>query len=307
MPAVMQLASKSVGMTSEEFVKAMENGEISAKKFLPAFTKALREMAAPGLAKAMQTVSLAQKQLTANWKLFKDSIFTSGLGEFFKELFYTLDDFLVILKPIAIFLISTLTTFLRAVLFPIRAAIALIADLIDNVNYYLKKFLGFNLDDVAKTIGKIVGSVLSLIAGGAGLISTFFRGLSRLSIFRIIPTVLGKALEYLRKISPMIDQIIAKLKSLPMIGRLFKAASVGDGAQKASMGSNILNKTLDYGTMVGSVFSSGLVGHISDAIGRMSMENGKVVVDISLKDSAADTLQAQTKTQTTDKILSNVR
>ena len=307
MPAVMQLASKSVGMTSEEFVKAMENGEISAKKFLPAFTNALREMAAPGLAKALQTVSLAQKQLTANWKLFKDSIFTSGLGEFFKELFYTLDDFLVILKPIAVFLISTLTMFLRSVLFPIRLAIAAIADLIDNINYYLKKFLGFDLDDVAKVLGQIAGFILSVLAAGSGLVSAFFKGLTKLGIFRMIPTVLGKAFEYLRKISPMIDKIVAKLRSLPMIGRLFKAASVGDGAQKASMGSNILNKTLDYGTMVGSVFSSGLVGHISDAIGRMSMENGKVVVDISLRDSAADTLQAQTRTQTTDKILSNVR
>ena len=62
MPAVMQIAAKSVNMTTDQFLKAMEEGKISAEEFLPAFSSAMRDLAAPGLDKAFKSVSFAQKE-----------------------------------------------------------------------------------------------------------------------------------------------------------------------------------------------------------------------------------------------------
>ena len=123
MPAVMQIAAKSMGTTTAEFLKAMEEGKVAAEDFLPAFSAAMRELAAPGLDKAFSTVAIAQKRMMAQWELFKKSLFDAGLDKLFKELFNMGEDLMVVLEPLLTFLMSTLTTILRGILWPIRLVI----------------------------------------------------------------------------------------------------------------------------------------------------------------------------------------
>lgn len=295
MPAVMQIAAKSMGMTTKEFLKAMEDGKVAAEDFLPAFSEAMRELAAPGLEKAFKSVSFAQKKMMAEWKLFKNSLFTAGLDKLFKALFHTIEDLLVVMRPFAVFLVSALSAFIRGVLFPIRFVIALIGDLFDLANYYMNKFLGFNLDDVAETIGTVIGTLASLIGGAVGGISKAIRWIvSNSFIFKMIGQAFSIASKYAGKLSSIVSKIVEKLRSIPIIGNMFKGASkeaskLGGGISRERAGS-MLDTFFDKGTMVG-----GLVGganSLSEAI------TGKSVIELMLTDEAKENFKAKTKNET---------
>lgn len=174
MPAVMGIAAKSMNMTTAEFLKAMEQGQITAEKFLPVFTKALRAEAEPGIAKALKTTNVAMKKMIQNGKLLVRALFNAGLGDLFTEIFNMLSDIFRIMEPILALFVSFGTTILRAVIFPIRLAIALVADLIKLIDYAM----GGNLTQVMVVLGKIAGFVATIFGSLVKTIRPIFKAFS---------------------------------------------------------------------------------------------------------------------------------
>ena len=113
------------------------------------------------------------------------------------------------MRPFATFLVSALSAFIRGVLFPIRLVVALIGDLFDLANHYMNKFLGFKLEDVAETIGTIIGSLASLIGGAVGAISKAIRWIVNNSfIFKMIGEAFSVASKYASKLSSIVSRIV---------------------------------------------------------------------------------------------------
>lgn len=162
MPAAMQLAAKSMNMTMSEFTKQMELGKISVDKFMPAFTKAMREMAAPGLAKAMKTMNIAFQKMQANGKLLIDAIFQSGVGELFTDVFNMLSDVFTAMQPVMSMLFSFLSTIIRTVIFPLRLLAALFRDIVVFTDHWLKNTFGVGLNEIFAGIGKVAAYIASI-------------------------------------------------------------------------------------------------------------------------------------------------
>ena len=301
----MQIAAKSMNMTTKEFLKAMEEGKVAAEDFLPAFSEAMRELAAPGLEKAFKSVSFAQKKMMAEWKLFKNALFTAGLDKLFKSLFHTIEDLLVVMKPAMTFLVAALTSFIRAVLFPIKLVLAVVADLFDLIDYYMKKFLGFDLTDVAETLGNIVGVIASLFVGAVGAISKVVRLIVKNSyLFKVIGTGFEIASKYATKLFNIVSKLVDKLKQIPVIGKLFKGDVSGavEGASKAAQrvaAGKRMDTFLDKGAMLGSAVVGGnaLSGLVA----------GKSIVELFLRGDAKEMFDAKTDDKTTERMNVNTR
>lgn len=177
---MLQLAAKSVNMTTQEFTKAMEEGKIAAEDFLPAFTKGLREMAAPGIAKALKTMNTSFQRMMANGKLLIRAIFESGVGELFTQIFNSLSDIFAIMRPIMSFLFGFMSAFIKAVIFPIRLAIALVADLVDLVAKGFQSAFGTSLDSAMAKIGNFFGFLTSIFTGVFNFVGKIVTGLGKL-------------------------------------------------------------------------------------------------------------------------------
>lgn len=183
MPGVLQMAAKSMKMTTEEFLAAMEAGQVKAEEFLPVFTKALREMAAPGLDKAFQSMNVAFKKMTQNAKLFVKALFESGIGDLFTSIFNTLSNVFQIMSPV----ISLLGGLITAVLKPIFYVLEAITDAIAYLVNALDDALGGKLNEYMAMIGQIGGFLLSIFGKLASAIGWVVKGIGKL--FRMLPSV----------------------------------------------------------------------------------------------------------------------
>lgn len=193
MPAVMQIAAKSMNMSAQEFLKAMENGAISAQEFMPVFTKAMQEMAAPGLNKAFKTMNTSFKRMTQQGKLLIKALFDSGVGELFTQIFNSLSDIFEVMQPIFSLLGSFASTVIKTIIFPIRLVIALIRDAVVFTDYWLNKTFGVGLNKILSVVGE-VGALLITIFGNvfkfvgkiiSPVVSAIKWILSKLSIFKV--------------------------------------------------------------------------------------------------------------------------
>ena len=122
LPAAMTIAAKSMNMSMREFTKAMENGEISAREFMPAFSKAMQEMAEPGLERAFKSMELAFKRVRENFNLFVEDLFASGIGDIFTSLFDTLSNIFKVLGPFISFFGGLLTGILKPIVYTLEFA-----------------------------------------------------------------------------------------------------------------------------------------------------------------------------------------
>lgn len=298
MPAVMQIAAKSMGMTSEEFLKAMEEGKIAAEDFLPVFSQAMRDLAAPGLDKAFSTVGMAQKRMMAQWELFKKSLFDAGLDKLFKELFNLGEDLMIVLEPFLTFLISTLTTLLRGILWPIRLVIAIIADIIKLINYYMENLLGFNLNDVFEVLGAILGTILSIFMGIFKVVSKIFGLLRHSYVFKVMQWSFEKSSKFLKIMLSYVDDIVSKLRSIPIIGNLFKGTKgVADASAKAAAHASrrqAASNFLDNGAIIGSLMTGGVTSGLFDT--------GKLAIELFMNDNAKEMMGAKVEDKTTNSI-----
>lgn len=91
---VMAKAAMDAGISTDGSVKSlmklMEEGKVMANEVLPHFSKRLRETAATGLDKAMDSNRVAMNRLVNATQIAGDTIFTSGWGEGLTDLFNSL-------------------------------------------------------------------------------------------------------------------------------------------------------------------------------------------------------------------------
>jgi len=91
---VMAKAAMDAGISTDGSVKSlmklMEEGKVMANDVLPHFSKRLRETAATGLDKAMDSNRVAMNRLVNATQIAADTIFTSGWGEGLTVLFNSL-------------------------------------------------------------------------------------------------------------------------------------------------------------------------------------------------------------------------
>ena len=175
----MSIAAKSMNMNMAEFTKAMEDGRLSAVEFMPAFTKAMRQMAAPGLDKAFKSMQVSFNKMVQNGKLLIDAIFQSGVGELFTQIFNSLSDIFAIMRPIMSFLFGFMSAFIKAVIFPIRLAIALVADLVDLVSKGFQSAFGTSLDSAMAKIGNFFGFLTSIFTGVFNVVGKIVTGIGK--------------------------------------------------------------------------------------------------------------------------------
>lgn len=183
MPAVLGLAADAMGMTTEEFLKQMELGAIKSKEFLPLFTDALREMAAPGLDKAFKTMNVAFKRMTQNAKLFVKALFESGIGDLFTSIFNTLSNVFQIMSPV----ISLLGGLITGILKPIFYVLEAITDVVAYLVKALDEALGGKLNDYMAMIGQVGAFVLAIFGKLASAIGWVVKGIGKL--FKLLPSV----------------------------------------------------------------------------------------------------------------------
>lgn len=78
-PGAINLAAKSLGVTTEELNKMVKNGQVLAKDLLPKLADGLREVASPQLERAMKTLSVAEGRRVNAFERFKNTIMDGGL------------------------------------------------------------------------------------------------------------------------------------------------------------------------------------------------------------------------------------
>ncbi len=244
MPAVMQVAAKSVNMTTQEFLKAMENGEIAAEKFLPAFSGAMREMAAPGLEKAFTTTRVAQNRMMAELNLFIKAIMDAGLGELFTEMFNTFTDIIKVLKPIASFIVGVLTPIIKAITFLIRLVFAVLSDLLT----VFKKVFGTEFHEFTATLGKGLGYILSIVTGVGTLIKGAVRLVSKFSSFK---NILQKVVDLLKMVPGLGNFVGLGEKAVKVYNTAGRASAIADMPKDQSMFDMIKNFTADINLNMG--------------------------------------------------------
>ncbi|AGG57825.1 hypothetical protein VPBG_00053 [Vibrio phage helene 12B3] len=90
---VMAKAAKDAGLETDGSVKAlmklMENGEVMAKDVMPHFARRMRETAAVGLDKAMDSNRVAMNRMLNTMQIAADNVFINGWAEGLTELFNT--------------------------------------------------------------------------------------------------------------------------------------------------------------------------------------------------------------------------
>lgn len=153
------MAAKAMKMPMDEFTKALEDGAISAKEFMPVFSQVMKDMAAPGLNKAFRTMLVSFNRMVANGKLLVDAIFQSGIGQLFTEAFNMLSDVFTAMQPVMSMLSSFLSTVIRTVIFPLRLIAALFRDIVVFTDHWLKNTLGVGLNEIFAGLGKIAAYV----------------------------------------------------------------------------------------------------------------------------------------------------
>lgn len=182
MPAVLGLAADAMGMTTEVFLKQMEKGLVKSEEFLPKFTTALREMAAPGLNKAFKTMNTSWKRMTQNAKLFVKALFESGIGELFTSIFNTLSNVFQIMSPV----ISLLGGLITGILKPIFVLLEAITDVILYLTKALDEALGGKLNEYMAMIGQVGAFLLAIFGKLASAIGWIVKGIGKL--FRMLPS-----------------------------------------------------------------------------------------------------------------------
>jgi tape measure domain-containing protein len=93
MSPAFKLMAKAVGVPTEELDKLMEQGQLFSDKYLPKFGKNLREFAAPGLQKAMESNRMSMNKMFNSFRFAASDFFQEG-SEGLKEFFNSVKQFI---------------------------------------------------------------------------------------------------------------------------------------------------------------------------------------------------------------------
>lgn len=75
------LTAKALNVTTEELFKLMKQGKLLAKDVLPKLANAIRDLAAPGLQKAMKNLAISEGRLANAFDRFKRSVMEGGVKD----------------------------------------------------------------------------------------------------------------------------------------------------------------------------------------------------------------------------------
>lgn len=152
-----------MGMTTAELGKQLKAGKILAKDMVPKLAKALRELAAPGLEKALNSLTTTEQRMLNTWVDFKNQIFTSGLGSFLGGLYTTFGNLLILLKPLGS-VIGGIFDGIQDILYPVQYSIALFLDWAEAMGFLDVSTQNWSKDtqDAFKQVGEVIGWVLGV-------------------------------------------------------------------------------------------------------------------------------------------------
>ncbi len=80
-PGATKIAAQALGVTTAEFIKMMENGEVITEEFLPKFAKGMRERFAGGVSEAADSARAAMGRFKNSWEEAANTIAQGGLLE----------------------------------------------------------------------------------------------------------------------------------------------------------------------------------------------------------------------------------
>lgn len=285
LPAAMTIAAKAMNMEMKEFTKAMEEGAITAEEFMPVFTKAMQEMAAPGLDKSFKTMNVAWKRMTQNFNLFVKALFESGVGDLFTKIFNTLSDIFQMAAPVVSLIGAFASTILKVLIFPIRLAIAMIRDMVVMIDWWMKDTFGTGLNELLKNIGTIGGYLVSLFSSLWSIIG---------KILKPIGWLVGKIGDLFKSVSPTYQlgkqALSGRSEQIGKITGAFKDA----GGRAAEIGKGVMMSRYTQGA----------------AAGELGGQAGNYIfteANIKLTGKGAEIFERDTRAETTRTIGSNVR
>lgn len=217
-------------MTSNEFMKAMEQGLINSAELLPKVAAEYRKVARENgaLAKAMQKVGAQQERFNTALTNTKDIIFRSGMSDGMTTLFQTLTHFLDKSQPFFKFIGGFMEGFIES--------ITVFTNIIGGAIQGLGKFFGLFSDNTIMNIGKVFGTGGALVLGAFTLYKLykgFLWAAAGAKIFQVaLSMILRKVLLILAPLLLIEDIIIGLNGGNSVSGAALKAVIDGSGIQK---------------------------------------------------------------------------
>lgn len=201
MPIALAIASKAMGVTTQELMKMMEQGQLMANEFLPKFSKELRTAAREGdaLAEGLKTSRIAMQRAGVAFNLNVLEAFDrgveGGLSDFFNNIASVLKDTTPFWKVLgtAVGAVASVLGFLIKVGYQvIRPIITLVSAIVD---------AGKAMLDLATATEKSKSSTGELIEEISTL-SYIFRGLAAIVVlpFAMLEYALDKVSAKMEKV-----------------------------------------------------------------------------------------------------------
>lgn len=221
---------KASGMTSNEFMKAMEQGLINSAELLPKVAAEYRKVARENgaLAKAMQKVGAQQERFNTALTNTKDIIFRSGMSDGMTTLFQTLTHFLDKSQPFFKFIGGFMEGFIESM--------TVFTNIIGGAIQGLGKFFGLFSDNTIMNMGKVFGTGGALVLGAFTLYKLykgFLFAAAGAKIFQVaLSTILRKVLLILAPLLLIEDIIVGLNGGNSVSGAALKAVMDGSGIQK---------------------------------------------------------------------------
>lgn len=131
LPGALKVGAKTMGVTTKEFMKMMENGELLTDEFLPKFFKEYSKITDPALIKAVNSLGAAQGRLANAWNDMQKNLMSTAFGKAVTEIHDSMVDVITVLDAaMKGFLGDFLGGIITGVTFPFRLIAALIRDIV---------------------------------------------------------------------------------------------------------------------------------------------------------------------------------
>lgn len=195
LPGAVGIAAKAMGITTDELMKRMENGQVAVEEFIGPFTKAIRELAEPGLKQGLNTVGKFFTRFQNQVVQVQGAFMGGGFGNAIKSLLVGFTNILKIAEPVMALLGGALGAFIEDMTFPLRLVFALVLDIANLIG----GAFGWSIDDMNDKFGatgRILGHIAAFLLGG-GLIKMGIRGIVKTA--RVLEGILARIVGFLQK------------------------------------------------------------------------------------------------------------
>lgn len=84
LPGALQIAARSLNVTTGRLTEMAQNGEVLASEFLPRFARQLEQELGGGAERAADRIQAANTRVANSWELLKQDVAASGVSDFMK-------------------------------------------------------------------------------------------------------------------------------------------------------------------------------------------------------------------------------